>query len=64
MTRAEVDAKIDLLVSAVDAAKEEIASPLIKEAMMQVVPTYRDPEALNCDADNTDEMRAVAASAK
>jgi hypothetical protein len=48
----------------VEAAKEEIASPLIKEAMMRVVPTYREPEALNCDADQTDEMRAVAAAAK
>ena len=64
LTRAEVDAKIDLLVSAVDAAKKQIASPLIKEAMMQAVPTYRDPESLNCDADNADEMRAVAASVK
>ena len=64
LTRGEVQEKIDSLVAAVDAAKEEIASPLIKEAMMRAVPTYRDPEALNCDADNADEMRAVAASVK
>ena len=40
-------------------AKDEIGSDTVARAMKEVVPTYRDPEEINCHADRSDEMRAM-----
>ncbi len=59
LTRAEVEAKLDILRAAVKDNEEELASPRIKAALKAVVPTFRDPEEINQHADETDEMRAT-----
>ncbi len=56
-TRAEVEDKIRILCDAVKAAENELTSPGIKEAMKKVVPTFRDPEEVNCKAAETREMK-------
>ncbi len=55
-TRAEVEEKIRILCDAVKATEQELASPRIKEAMKRVVPTFHDPEEVNCKAAETREM--------
>ena len=57
LTRAQVDAKIDILCRAVRETERDIASTKIKEAMKQVVPTFRDPEDINRSAMNSEEMK-------
>ncbi len=61
LSRAEVDAKIDLLCRAVKEVEGDIASPKIKQAMMQAVPTFRNPEDINRSAMNAEEMKACDA---
>ncbi len=55
-TRAEVDGKIRILCDAVKATEHDLASPRIKAAMKQVVPTFHDPEEVNSKAAETREM--------
>ena len=64
LSRREVDCKIDLLVSAVKECENEIASPKIKQAMMQAVPTFHDPEEVNRTAMQSEEMRATEEDAQ
>ncbi len=59
LTRAEVDAKLDILRTAVKNSETELASPAIKEALKSVVPTFRDPEEVNETAEDTDEIKAA-----
>ena len=56
-TREEVEDKLRVLCDAVKAAEHEIAAPSIKEAMKQVVPTFKDPEEVNRRAAETREVR-------
>ncbi|MBE6584232.1 MAG: polysaccharide biosynthesis protein [Ruminococcaceae bacterium] len=57
LSRAEVDAKLEVLMNAVAEAKTEICSPLIKEAIKKVVPTFREPEKVNKNAERSEEMK-------
>jgi FlaA1/EpsC-like NDP-sugar epimerase len=57
LTREQVDEKIRLLTEAVEACKDEIASPIIKETMQKVVPTFVDPETINKRAEKSEEMK-------
>ena len=57
LTRAEVDEKLQILMDAVNAAKTEICSPLIKQAIKRVVPTFCDPEEVNKTAEASEEMK-------
>ena len=57
LTRAEVDEKLQILADAVAAAKSEICSPLIKEAIKKVVPTFKEPEKVNKTAERSAEMK-------
>ena len=59
LTRAEIDRKLDVLSKAIKASETEIASDIIKNAMKEVVPTYCEPDEINCKAAQADEMRAV-----
>ena len=56
-SRDEVEEKLEILRAAVDAAADEIASPRIKEAIKQTVPTFVDPEEINKVAEQSDEMK-------
>lgn len=57
LTREQVDEKIRLLTEAVEACKNEIASPIIKETMKKAVPTFVDPETINKRAEKSEEMK-------
>ena len=61
LSRREVDEKMDLLCRVVEESKNEIASPKIKQAIRQAVPTFRDPNEINQSADSSDEMKMVNA---
>ncbi len=56
LSRAEVEEKIEMLKNAVEEAKDELCSDLIKKAMKKAVPTYHDPEEVNKDAGSSKEM--------
>ncbi len=58
-TREEVEAKLDVLREAVAQTKNDIASPKIKQAMKQVVPTFVDPEEINANAQSSDEFKMM-----
>ncbi|MBQ0110574.1 MAG: polysaccharide biosynthesis protein [Oscillospiraceae bacterium] len=55
-TREEVEQKLSELKSAVKLADGGDCS-CIKAAVKNAVPTYKDPEEVNCDAENSDEMK-------
>jgi len=57
LSREEVDAKLDILRRAVDAADGEIAAVSIKEAIKSVVPTFHSPEEVNRLAEEAEEMK-------
>ena len=58
-TREDVEEKLKVLCSAVEDAKGELGSEKIKLAMKSAVPTYRDPEEVNRDAEKSDEMKNI-----
>lgn len=58
-TREEVDHELDILRRAVEAAADEVQSPLIREALKQVVVTFKEPEEVNRDAEKAEEMRSA-----
>ena len=59
LPRAEVDEKIEMLTNAVKVAEHEIESEAIKQAFKATVPTYHDPEEINCNAEKSEEMKVV-----
>lgn len=59
LSRMEVDEKIADLCRAVTEAENEIASDKIKNAMKRAVPTYKEPEEINCNAAKSEEMQMV-----
>jgi len=56
-TRDEVEDKLSLLRQAVRDSEDCVSSPLIKEALKSVVPTFREPEELNKTASDSREMK-------
>ncbi len=56
-TREEMEDIMDKLRLVVKSTENEVASPTIKEVMKSVVPTFRDPEEINKEAENCDEMK-------
>ena len=59
LTREEVDQKLDVLLKAVKAAKNDVGSEIVKAAMLSVVPTFHNPEEVNEKADASEEMNNV-----
>jgi FlaA1/EpsC-like NDP-sugar epimerase len=57
LSREEVDDKVAMLMSAVVEAKDELGAEIIKRAMKTAVSTYHDPEEVNLNAQNTEEMK-------
>lgn len=58
-SREEVEDKLSLLKKALDESQAELCSKQVKNAMKQVVPTYCEPEEINCTAEKSDEMNNV-----
>ncbi len=63
ITRADIDSIMEKLTAAVRAASGEIGAQSITDVMMEVVPTFKTPEAVNESADESEEMRTVNESA-
>jgi len=59
LSRGDVEAKLEVLREALEAAENKIAAISITEAMKEVVPTFHSPEEVNKDADKSDEMKTV-----
>lgn len=60
LTREQVEQKLEVLRRAVNDACDQLSSPIIKQAMKSVVPTFRDPEEVNKNADQAEEMQETA----
>ena len=56
-TRQDMEDIMDKLRLVVKSTESEVASPDIKAVMKSVVPTFRDPEEINKEAENCDEMK-------
>lgn len=59
LSRSDVDGRIEQLCSAVEESKNEISSDKIKAAFKATVPSYKDPEEVNVNADSAAEMNMV-----
>ena len=59
LTREEVEAKLDVLREAVKAGEQELSAACVKQALKQVVPTFREPNEINSHAEETDEVKAA-----
>ena len=59
LTRAEMEAKLDILYDALESSREEIGSDKIKKAIIKTVPTFHNPEEVNSVAESSDEMKAT-----
>lgn len=57
LTMEEIEKKLELLRTAVHTNNDSI----VKEAMKKAVPTFKSPEEVNEDAENTEEMKIVNA---
>ncbi len=55
--RDEVEDKLAVLRKVLEDSQTEINSAKVKCAMKEVVPTYHDPEEVNCNADESEEMK-------
>ena len=64
LSRDDVDKKLQILRNALAESHNESDSEAIRVAMHQVVPTYCDPEAVNCHAAQAEEMILVNAAEK
>lgn len=53
LDREELASRLNLLRNACNSGKDE----LVREVLKKVVPTYRAPEEINTDAENSEEMR-------
>ena len=61
LSREEISEKLKKLSDALEAAKSSIGSPIIRDAVKDAVPTFKDPEEINRTAEESREM-AVANS--
>jgi len=53
----EVEEKLDVLRSALTETENDFSSEKIKKALMSIVPTYHEPEAVNKFASEANEMK-------
>ena len=59
LSREEIEEKLDMLRRAVEDAEGEIGAASITEAMKMAVPTFRDPESVNSQAEGSKEMQMI-----
>lgn len=57
LTRREVDKKIDVLTKAVEQADSNGDMSAVKRAIIEVVPTFKDADLVNSEAENSEEMK-------
>ncbi len=57
ISREEVEAKLEILKVALKKAQSGVESPIIKDAMKEVVETYHNPEEVNLFAEQSEEMK-------
>ncbi len=60
LSRAEIDKKIEILTKAVDKSYGLNNSDLLKNAMADVVPTFKTPEIVNKSAETSEEMKMAS----
>ena len=63
LSRDDLDEKLQILQTALAESHDASDSEAIRAAMHRVVPTYCDPEAVNCHAAQAEEMILVNAVA-
>lgn len=61
LSREAVDEKLDMLRKAVSMAKDELESDIVKQAMKKAVPTYHDPDEINSNVDDSEEIKLANA---
>jgi FlaA1/EpsC-like NDP-sugar epimerase len=59
LSREEMEAVLDRLRDAIAQSEDSLDSTLIRETMMQLVPTYHDAESVNAAAHDSKEMQMV-----
>ena len=59
-TREEVDEKIEMLRAVVIETADELASKKVVDAMKKAVPTFKDPNEINVNAEKSNEMKEAA----
>ncbi len=59
LPREEVEKRLSVLFDAVEQSKDELGSAKVKSAMLEVVPTFREPEEINKNASASEEMKMV-----
>ena len=65
LTRAQVEEKISILKSAIFVGDSgEARCDAVREAMLEVVPTYKSSEIVNKQADEAEEMKLASANGK
>jgi FlaA1/EpsC-like NDP-sugar epimerase len=57
LTRADVEAKLDLLRNVMAATENKVSDISVTEAIKSVVPTFRDPAKVNARAGTSEEMK-------
>ena len=58
-TRSDVEAKLEVLRTAVKANENNLVAPDVKTALKSVVPTFVDPDEINNTAEASEEMKTV-----
>ncbi len=56
-TREEIQEKLDILIDAVERAKDYVQTDIVLNAIKQTVPTFIDPEKVNENAVNTEYFK-------
>lgn len=59
LTRSEVDMKLAVLRDALETSKYQVHSDDVKKAVVNLVPTFCEPEVLNKTAEESEEMKAT-----
>ncbi len=59
LSRKEVDEKLNRLLEAVEASKEDLNSDKIRLAVKETVPTFIDPKEANKNAEDSQEMKSA-----
>ena len=59
LTREQADEKLSILAAALEQSEGSSESEYIKDAVRRTVPTFCDPDSLNKNAEQTDEMKAI-----
>jgi FlaA1/EpsC-like NDP-sugar epimerase len=59
-TRARIDEMLDILRDAIRIEEDTLAYDTVKRTMMDLVPTFHDPDEVNSSAESCDEMKLAA----